>query len=99
MHQAVVRQLFNERLGTHATKTRGMVRGGGCKPETKRYWCARSVPGRSQSGWWRYHLVHNLFQHCKAMPRKARRLAVKSLSDKVNNSELYVLEENHISSS
>ena len=28
------------------------------------------------------------------MPRKARRLAVKSaLSDKVNNSELYVLEE------
>ena len=30
----------------------------------------------------------------KAMPRKARRLAVKSaLSDKVNNSELYVLEE------
>lgn len=28
MHQAVVRQLSNERLGTHATKTRGMVRGG-----------------------------------------------------------------------
>ena len=32
MHQAVVRQLSNERLGTHATKTRGMVRGGGRKP-------------------------------------------------------------------
>lgn len=24
MHQAVVRQLSNERLGTHATKTRGL---------------------------------------------------------------------------
>ncbi len=32
MHQAVVRQLSNERLGTHATKTRGLVRGGGRKP-------------------------------------------------------------------
>lgn len=69
MHQAVVRQLSNERLGTHATKTRGMVRGGTTfGPQPRSYY--------------------------KAMPRKARRLAVKSaLSDKVNNSELYVLEE------
>lgn len=29
IHQAVVRQMANERLGTHATKTRGLVRGGG----------------------------------------------------------------------
>lgn len=32
IHQAVVRQMANERLGTHATKTRGLVRGGGKKP-------------------------------------------------------------------
>ena len=32
IHQAVVRQMANERLGTHATKTRGLVRGGGRKP-------------------------------------------------------------------
>ena len=32
VHQAVVMQQANERQGTHATKTRGMVRGGGRKP-------------------------------------------------------------------
>ena len=32
IHQAVVRQMANERLGTHATLTRGLVRGGGKKP-------------------------------------------------------------------
>ena len=32
VHQAVVMQLASRRLGTHATKTRGMVRGGGRKP-------------------------------------------------------------------
>lgn len=32
VHQAVVMQLAAQRLGTHATKTRGLVRGGGRKP-------------------------------------------------------------------
>ena len=32
VRQAVLRQLANERLGTHSTKTRGLVRGGGRKP-------------------------------------------------------------------
>ena len=32
MHQALVRQLANARLGTRDTKTRGEVRGGGAKP-------------------------------------------------------------------
>ena len=32
IHQAVVRQMANERLGTHATKTRGLVRGGRIHP-------------------------------------------------------------------
>lgn len=32
LHQAVVMQLASQRLGTHATKTRAMVRGGGRKP-------------------------------------------------------------------
>ena len=31
LHQAVVMQLASQRLGTHATKTRAMVRGGGRK--------------------------------------------------------------------
>ena len=32
LHQAVLMQLASERLGTHATKTRSFVRGGGRKP-------------------------------------------------------------------
>ena len=32
MHQALLRQLANARLGTRDTKTRGEVRGGGAKP-------------------------------------------------------------------
>src|SRR5260221_12659183 len=32
MHQAYVRQMANARLGTHSTKTRGEVSGGGKKP-------------------------------------------------------------------
>ena len=32
MHQALVRQLANARTGTHSTKSRGEVRGGGKKP-------------------------------------------------------------------
>lgn len=96
MHQAVVRQLSNERLGTHATKTRGMVRGGGRKP-WKQKGTGRARAGSSRSPIWiggGTTFGPQLRSYYKAMPRKARRLAVKSaLSDKVNNSELYVLEE------
>ena len=57
MHQAVVRQLSNERLGTHATKTRGMVRGGGRKP-WKQKGTGRARAGSSRSPnldrWWYY---------------------------------------------
>ena len=96
MHQAVVRQLSNERLGTHATKTRGMVRGGGRKP-WKQKGTGRARAGSSRSPIWiggGTTFGPQPHSYYKAMPRKARRLAVKSaLSDKVNNSELYVLEE------
>lgn len=96
MHQAVVRQLSNERLGTHATKTRGMVRGGGRKP-WKQKGTGRARSGSSRSPIWiggGTTFGPQPLSYYKAMPRKARRLAVKSaLSDKVNNSELYVLEE------
>lgn len=44
VHQAVVMQQANERQGTHATKTRGMVRGGGRKP-----WKQKGT-GRARAG-------------------------------------------------
>lgn len=96
MRQAVLRQLANERLGTHATKTRGLVRGGGRKP-----WKQKGT-GRARVGSTRGPLWvggGTVFgpqprSYEQKMPRKARRLAVKSaLSDKVNTNELFVLDE------
>ena len=96
MHQAVVRQLSNERLGTHATKTRGEVRGGGKKPWRQKG-TGRARAGSSSSPIWvggGITFGPQPRSYYKAMPRKARRLAVKSaLSDKVNNSELFVIDE------
>lgn len=96
MRQAVLRQLANERQGTHATKTRGLVRGGGRKP-WKQKGTGRARVGSTRSPLWvgggTVWGPHPRSYEQK-MPRKARRLAVKSaLSDKVNTNELYVLDE------
>lgn len=95
IHQAIVRQLANERLGTHATKTRGLVRGGGKKP-----WRQKGT-GRARVGSIRSPLWvggGTVFgpqprSYYKAMPRKARRLAVKSaLSAKVTGDDIFVID-------
>lgn len=96
MRQAVLRQLANERLGTHSTKTRGLVRGGGRKP-WKQKGTGRARCGSTRSPLWvgggTVFGPHPRSYEQK-MPRKARRLAVKSaLSDKVNTNELFVLNE------
>ena len=96
MRQAVLRQLANERLGTHATKTRGLVRGGGRKP-WKQKGTGRARIGSTRSPLWvggGTVFGPQPRSYEQKMPRKARRLAVKSaLSDKVNTNELFVLDE------
>lgn len=96
MRQALLRQLANERLGTHSTKTRGLVRGGGRKP-WKQKGTGRARVGSSRSPLWvgggTVWGPHPR-SYAQKMPRKARRLAIKSaLSDKVNTNELFVLDE------
>ena len=95
VHQAVVMQLAAQRLGTHATKTRGLVRGGGRKP-----WKQKGT-GRARSGSTRSPLLvggGTVFgpsprSYAFRMPRKQRRLAIKcALTDKVNNGDFIVLE-------
>lgn len=96
MRQAVLRQLANERLGTHATKTRGLVRGGGRKP-WKQKGTGRARVGSTRSPLWvggGTVFGPQPRSYEQKMSRKARRLAVKSaLSDKVNTNELFVLDE------
>ena len=95
LHQAVVMQLAAQRLGTHATKTRSFVRGGGRKP-----WKQKGT-GRARSGSTRSPLWvggGTVFgphprKYAFNMPRKQRRLAIKcALSDKVKSGELVVLD-------
>ncbi len=95
LHQAVVMQLAAQRLGTHATKTRGFVRGGGRKP-----WRQKGT-GRARSGstrspiWVGGGTVFGSHPRSYAfrMPRKQRRLAIKcALSDKVKSGDFIVLE-------
>ena len=96
VHQAVVMQLAAQRLGTHATKTRSMVRGGGRKP-----WRQKGT-GRARSGSTRSPLWvggGTVFgphprKYAFSMPRKQRRLAIKcALSDKVKSGDFIVLDQ------
>jgi len=95
LHQAVLMQLAAQRLGTHATKTRGMVRGGGRKPwRQKGTGHARSGSRRSPV-WVGGGTVFGPHPRSYAfrMPRKQRRLAIKcALSDKVKNGDFIVLD-------
>ena len=95
VHQAVVRQLANQRLGTHATKSRGMVRGGGRKP-WKQKGTGRARAGSIRSSIWVGGGVAFGPQprsYEKDMPRKARRLAIRcALSAKVAAKQVVVID-------
>lgn len=96
IHQAVVRQMANERLGTHATLTRGLVRGGGKKPWRQKG-TARARVGSIRSPLWvggGTVFGPTPRSHAKSMNRKARQLAVKSaLSEKLRSNEIVVLDK------
>lgn len=96
VHQAVVMQLASQRQGTHATKTRSMVRGGGRKP-WKQKGTGRARAGSIRSPLWVGGGVAfgpHPRSYKFSMPRKARRLAIKSaLSAKVNEGGLLVVED------
>jgi large subunit ribosomal protein L4 len=80
MHQALVRQLANARIGTADTKTRAEVRGGGRKP-----WRQKGT-GRARQGsiraphWSGGGVVFGPHprKYTQALPKRMRRLAVRS---------------------
>lgn len=96
MHQALVRQLANARLGTHKTKTRGEVSGGGRKPWRQKG-TGRARHGSRRSPIWvgggRAHAPKPR-KYTRDMPRKMRRAALRSaLSVKAAQDEVIVLDE------
>ena len=96
MHQALVRQLANARLGTHKTKTRGEVSGGGRKPWRQKG-TGRARQGSIRAPQWRGG--GTVFgprprSHRQKMPKKMRHLAYKSaLSVKAKEGQIIVLDK------
>ncbi|HEX9029520.1 MAG TPA: 50S ribosomal protein L4 [Anaerolineales bacterium] len=80
MHQAYIRQMANARLGTHDTKTRSEVSGGGRKP-WKQKGTGRARQGSTRAPQWvgggRVHTPHPR-DYTQDMPRKMRRAALRS---------------------
>ena len=95
MHQALVRQLANARQGTHDTKNRTEVRGGGRKPY-KQKGTGRARQGSIRAPQYRGGGV--VFgptprSYRQEMPRKQRRLALRSaLAVKAREGRLHVLD-------
>jgi large subunit ribosomal protein L4 len=95
MHQALVRQLANARLGTHKTKARGEVQGGGRKPWRQKG-TGRARQGSIRSPQWRGGGI--VFgptprSYKQKMPRKMRRQALRSaLSVKATESQVVLLD-------
>lgn len=95
LHQAVVMQLASQRLGTASTKTRGLVRGGGRKP-WKQKGTGRARAGSTRSPLWvggGTTFGPQPRSYAFRMPRKQRRLAIKSaLTAKLQDGELVIVD-------
>jgi large subunit ribosomal protein L4 len=95
LHAAVRNYLANQRQGTHATKTRGMVRGGGKKPWRQKN-TGRARHGTIRSPLWKGGGVvfgPHPRDYSYKMPRKQKRLALKTaLSAKLKDGELTVID-------
>lgn len=95
VHTAVVSYLANQRQGTHATKTRGLVSGGGKKPWKQKH------TGRARSGSNRSPLMRGggtIFgpqprDYTVSLPAKMKRAALfRALTMKHADGEMVVIE-------
>jgi len=96
MHQAYVRQMANARLGTHETKVRSEVAGGGAKP-WKQKGTGRARQGSRRAAQWvgggRIHTPHPR-SYEQRMPKKMRQAALRSaLSAKAADAGVILVDE------
>ncbi len=96
MHQAYVRQMANAHLGTHETKTKSFVAGGGKKP-WKQKGTGRARQGSTRSAQWKgggkIHTPH-MRSYVQSMPRKMRVAALRSaLTVKASESMIIIVDE------
>lgn len=95
LHQVVNAQLAAKRSGTHSTKTRAEVRGGGAKP-WKQKGTGRARAGSSRIPHWRgggIALGPKPRDYSQRTPKKMKRLALRSaLSDRAQSNSVYVVD-------
>ena len=96
MHQAYTRQMSNARLGTHETKVRSEVAGGGAKP-WKQKGTGRARQGSRRAAQWvgggRIHTPHPRSYELR-MPKKMRQAALRSaLSAKAADAGIVLVDE------
>ena len=95
MHQVVNAQLAAKRAGTHNTKTRAEVRGGGAKP-WKQKGTGRARAGSSRIPHWRgggIALGPKPRDYSQRTPKKMKKLALRSaLSDRATSNNVFVVE-------
>lgn len=96
LHQALVMYRLNKRQGTHGTKTRAQVSGGGAKPWRQKG-TGRARQGSTRSPQWRHGGVvfgPHPRDHRREMPRRMRHQALKCvLSEKVRGGRLILLDD------
>ena len=96
IHRAILSEMTNSRQGTHGSKSRGMVRGGGKKPwKQKGRGVARA--GTTRSPLWRGGgtvFGPQPHQYKYKLSKRIKRLARRSiLSEKLQNKKIIVLND------
>jgi large subunit ribosomal protein L4 len=95
LHEAVVNYLANQRQGTHATKTRGLVSGGGKKPWRQKH-TGRARAGSIRSPLWRGGGI--VFgpqprDYSYDLPKRVKRLAfLSAFNEKIKSNEVVVVD-------
>lgn len=95
MHQAVINYLANQRQGTHCTKTKGLVSGGGRKPYRQKK-TGRARAGSNRSPLWRGG--GTIFgpqprDYSYKLPKKMKRQALMAaLYEKLSRNEVVVVD-------
>jgi large subunit ribosomal protein L4 len=95
VHEAVVNFLANQRQGTHATKTKGLVSGGGKKPWKQKH-TGRARAGSIRSPLWRGGGI--IFgpqprDYSYNIPKKVKRLALLSaFQEKISSGGIIIID-------
>jgi large subunit ribosomal protein L4 len=96
VHGGVINFLANQRHGTHATKTKGLVRGGGKKPWKQKH-TGRARAGSIRSPLWRGGGI--IFgpqprDYSYSPPKKMKILALKTaLHEKLSNGGIIIVDD------